>query len=138
MPILIDTCYFVALANFDDKNHEKADQLLDELLKGKWGARITLDYVLDEAITVSWIRTKNKSIVKTVYDLILGEKSICLLHQFPVKQISNAWEIFLRFSNPRRPLSFTDCVLLSYAKNKGINNLISFDDEFDGIISRIG
>ena len=137
MAILIDTGFFVALVNKDDNNHERADSLLEELLTGKWGARITTDYILDEAITVTWARTKKKALVTNVYDLFLGSEAICLLQPIPHELLSEIWEYFQQYSTIKRPLSFTDCSLLAYAKKKGIDHLMSFDEEFNGLISRI-
>lgn len=137
MSILIDTGFFVALVNKNDDNHNQADSLLEDLVKGKWGARITTDYILDEAITVTWARTKNKVLVNDVYDLFIGSEAICLLQSIPHELLSEVWKFFQQYSTLKRPLSFTDCSLLAYAKKKGIDHLLSFDKEFDGLISRI-
>lgn len=137
MSILMDTGFFVALANKDDNNHDRTNNLLEDLVTGKWGARITTDYILDEAITVTWARTKNKTLVKDVYDLFLGSEAICILQPMPHEILSETWAIFQQYCTPKRPLSFTDCSLLAYANKRGIDHLLSFDNEFDGIISRI-
>jgi predicted nucleic acid-binding protein len=137
LPILLDTGFFVALGNKDDANYSRANELLDDLLGGKWGTRITSDYVLDEAITVTWVRTKRKELVSQVYEYIFGKEAICLLQPFPKELISEAWDIFQKYSEPKRLLSFTDCTLLAYAKNRDITFLISFDSQFDGLITRI-
>ncbi len=134
---LIDTCFFVALANKDDDNHSRASELLGDLLKGNYGTRITTDYVLDEAITVAWVRTKRKSLVIQVYNYILGEDAFVLLQPFSKELIPKAWEVFNRYADHKRPLSFTDCTLLAHSKDKDISYILSFDDEFDGLITRI-
>ena len=36
-----------------------------------------------------------------------------------------------------KKLSFTDCSIIELMKNKGIDQLASFDGGFDGIVSRI-
>lgn len=73
---LIDTSFFVVLVNKDDKSHVRANNLLEDLLQGEWGTRITTDYVLDETITVTWVRTRNKAIVKDVYGFFVGQEPI--------------------------------------------------------------
>ena len=137
MTILVDTGYFVALANKDDVNHSRADILLEELLRGVYGTRITTDYILDEAITVTWIRTKNKTAVKQVYNYILGENTIVLFQPFQKELITEAWVIFEKYSEENRPLSFTDCTNLAHMKEKDISYILSFDSEFDGLSKRI-
>ncbi|MFX1513666.1 MAG: type II toxin-antitoxin system VapC family toxin [Promethearchaeota archaeon] len=137
MSILIDTGFFVALANKDDSNHTRAIELIEDLLKGKWGTRITTDYILDEAITVTWVRTRKKDLVSSVYNFILGKEAFVLLQPFPKELIPRAWELFQTYTEPKRPLSFTDCTTLAHLKNKNITQLLSFDKDFNGLVSRI-
>ncbi len=137
LPILLDTSFFVALGNKDDDNYSRANDLLQDLLEGKWGTRITTDYILDEAITVTWFRTKRKDLVKQVYEYFVGSEAICLLQPFTKEFISEAWKIFEKYSDKTRPLSFTDCTLLAHSKQRDIPVLLSFDSEFDGLITRI-
>lgn len=137
MVILIDSNYFVSLLNKDDTNHARANIIFDDLLGGTYGTRITTNFILDEAITVTWVRTKNKNIVNEVYSLFIGKEAITLVHAFPLDMIPDAWHIFNQYADLKRPLSFTDCTNISYIKKRGIDYMLSFDGEFDGIVSRI-
>lgn len=135
--ILLDTCFFVALINKDDQNHNRADQLLEDILKGMYGTRITSDYVLDEAITVTWVRTKNKGLVKDVGELIMGPQAIVALQTNPPNYLADSWSIFQKYASIDRKLSFTDCSLINFARQNNIQQILSFDSEFDGLIARI-
>ncbi|NLE05326.1 MAG: hypothetical protein GX638_11080 [Crenarchaeota archaeon] len=64
MTAFIDTCIFVALHNADDNLHQRATELMTCALKGQWGRLFTSDYVIDEAITIALMRTKNITSLK--------------------------------------------------------------------------
>lgn len=137
MVVLIDTGYFVALTNEDDENHERANELFDDLVGGAYGTRLTTDFILDEAVTVTWVRTKRKKLVEDVYSLFIGKEAMVVLHSFPHDLIEQAWEIFEKYSDKKRPLSYTDCTNIVFCQKKNIDYILSFDSEFDGILARI-
>lgn len=110
---------------------------MNELMISKYGNRITLDSVLDEAVTIAWIRTKSLDIVHQIYDLINGPKSYFTLDIRGGSMINDAWDIHKQYFSKKKPLSFTDCILIAYAKKQDILNIISFDDVFDAILGRI-
>ncbi len=135
--ILIDTSFFVAFINAKDKNNNKAKIIMKELIDGVHGHRVTLDYVLDEAITITWVRTKNKQQVENIYELINGNNSIFDLRLIDMDLINDSWINYIKYFSPKKPISFTDSMLISYAKKYGISKIVSFDDEFDGILDRV-
>ena len=137
MAILLDSNFFIAVINKDDNNFKRANILLEDLLAGNYGARITTDYVLDEAITVTWIRTKKKDYVQKVYELFIGKEAICILYDFPFDLLPETWNIFTKYSSSAKPLSFTDCSLIAFAENRNIKTMLSFDAEYDGILTRL-
>ena len=119
------------------KNIKKEKIMLKHALSGKFGNRVTLDYVFDEAITATWSRTKDMRKVKAVYTLFFGDKSIAQVKKFPLWYIPETWDVFQKYVTKRKLLSFTDCAQIYYASSNKINKIVSFDDEFDGIIQRI-
>lgn len=135
--IIIDTSFFISFLNNLDENHERSIKIMKDIIKGIYGSRITIDYVLDEAVTLTWVRFRDKNKVSKIYNLINGEESV-----FDVKTISNdmldqAWKIYLKYVDVRKPLSFTDCMLIAIANKMQIKTIVSYDDEFDGILNRI-
>ena len=137
MVIFIDSGFFVSLLNEDDDNHKRANLLFDEIVSGKYGIRLTTDFILDESVTVTWVRTRRKKLVEEVYSLFMGKEALVLLHSFPHDLIIQAWEIFEKYSDKKRPLSYTDCTNIAFCKERNIKNILSFDSEFDGILTRI-
>jgi len=52
-----------------------------------------------------------------------------------LKMLENERDTFAKYADNK--LSFTDCSIIELMKNKGIDQLASFDGGFDGIVSRI-
>ena len=71
--ILVDTGVIAAFFNRRDINHERAKALLDNLRRGKYGTGIITDYVLDETVTLLYIRTKRADLALKAGQLILTE-----------------------------------------------------------------
>jgi predicted nucleic acid-binding protein len=46
-----------------------------------------------------------------------------------------AWRLFPQYAD--RGLSFTDCTSIALLKTRGIESIVSFDADFDGIAPRI-
>ncbi len=132
--IIIDTGIIAAFYNNNDKNHKRAVILLDNLRRGKYGTGILTDYVLDETVTLLYVRSKRKELAIHVGDLIISEK---LGKFFPMSYelITKTWEKFQ--SLIEKGLSFTDCSLIAIADYLDCNDILSFDTDFDGLINRI-
>ena len=135
--ILIDTSFFIAFINSRDRNNSRAKVIMQELFDGIYGLRITLDYVLDEAITTTWVRTKNQQMVEKMYQLINGRNSSFDLRLVDIKLIDDTWINYQKYFSVKKPISFTDSMLISFAKKNNVNQIVSFDNEFDGILNRI-
>lgn len=133
MGVFADTGVFVAAANRSDKNHAAAKSLLETALKGGHGVTYTSDYVVDETITTALARTHNHMIAVNAGRLILNSPRIEKLYTGP-EEFEDAWR---RFQVLKKPMSFTDCTTLSHMERRGIKKLMSFDSEFDGLVSRL-
>ncbi|OLS22115.1 MAG: hypothetical protein HeimC3_32570 [Candidatus Heimdallarchaeota archaeon LC_3] len=137
MSIFIDTGYFVSVVNKDDENHQRSKDLSKDILSGEYGIRYTSDYILDEAISLTWRQTKRKDLVTQVFQMFSGKEAIVNVLLILEKHIEPIWEKFLRYSTIQKPLSFTDCSTLILIEEKKIDHLQSFDEEFDGLVSKV-
>jgi len=140
MSIFIDSNIFIAFANKRDKNHERALQLMDDVRRGKFGRAYTSDYIFDEAVTVALIRTRRPDIAVKVGKLILGSARegiprIARMITVDERIFLKAWENFQ--SGRFKGLSFTDHTILAQIKEYGIDMLLSFDTDFDGLTVRV-
>jgi len=132
--ILVDTGVIAAFYNSKDENHKRSLELLNKLRKGEYGAGIFTDYVLDETVTLLYVRSKKVDIALKAGEAIIEEK---LGKFFPITYdlIMRTWEKYQKLVN--KGLSFTDCSLLVVAEYFECNDILSFAKEFDGLINRI-
>ncbi|NQE46611.1 tRNA(fMet)-specific endonuclease VapC [ANME-1 cluster archaeon GoMg2] len=140
MSIFIDTGVFVGYVNKKDRDHDIAVNLLEAIMRNRYRAAFTSDYIFDEAVTVALYRTKDIRKAIDVGELIIGneEKGVDRFVNFlPVSKsiFNDAWGLFLKY--PEKMLSFTDCTSIALIKRREIDYIASFDKDFDGIVNRV-
>ncbi|MDG5758274.1 PIN domain-containing protein [Natronococcus sp. A-GB1] len=138
MSVLIDTGVFVAVQNDRDHHHDAATGALAAVLAGEFGAPYTTDYVYDEAVTLARKRTGTHREARLVGDRIAGRGSFpggIELLIVTRDRFERTVRTFERYDD--HDLSFTDASLVSLIENDGIDAVLSFDDDFDGIVDRI-
>jgi predicted nucleic acid-binding protein len=134
MAVFIDTGVFVALRNADDELHTRSRELMKKALKGEYGRTYTSDYVIDEAITTALVRTRRHDLAVDIGKYIIESPRITKL--WTTKEAFDlAWEKFKAFAD--KPLSFSDCVSLALMEKNRVNQMMSFDSGFDGLVQRI-
>ena len=133
--IFIDTGIFVAYVNKRDTNHERATEILEDVMRGKYGRAYTSDYVFDEAVTFALLKTKDVRKALNVGRLILGDDLPRFLEILFVDKVTfnKAWKYFQKY----KKLSFTDCTSIALIEEYEIDYIASFDSDFDGIVPRI-
>ena len=135
MVVFLDTGFILAIRNYDDINHTKATEIMRECLSDKYGRIIVSDFVFDETVTLTLVRTHNKSLVKDIGNYILNSPRIILLHLSETEFLAT-WELFLKYFE--NGLSFTDCSLLVLGKLFESNVYIAtFDRHFKGLLTII-
>jgi len=137
MNVFIDTGLLVTFHNTRDANHERATELMRQIVEGELGTAYTSDYIFDEAVTVALIRTHNPRNAKAVGSMMLGESNPPFLAILRVSEddFKEAWSLFSKHAERR--LSFTDCTSIALMRKRGIETIVSFDRDFDGIVLRI-
>jgi len=137
MGVFLDTGVFVAFHNIRDANHNRALELMRKVVDGELGTAYTSDYIFDEAVTVALIRTRRPENAMAVGRMILGEITSPFLAILRVGDdaFKDAWKLFPRYAERR--LSFTDCTSIALMRRRGIESIVSFDTDFDGIVPRI-
>lgn len=139
MTCLVDTDVLVAWVSKREDRHAQARALLDEALRGAWGAPFVTDYVVDEALTFLMARQAPIETAERVLALTLGHPVPGLAPAFPTVRVSD--EAF-RHSVPlfrrhyKRGLSFTDCTSLAIMAEREAQTILSFDRGFDGLVAR--
>lgn len=137
MSVFLDTGVFVAFHNTRDANHTRALELMRGIVDGELGTAYTSDYVFDEAVTVALVRTRRPENALAVGRMILGELTAPFLAILRVgdEAFKGAWRLFPRYAGRR--LSFTNCTSITLMRRRGIESIVSFDTDFDGIVPRI-
>ena len=128
--ILLDSSFIIAYKVEDDEHHEKASRLIDKIVTGEYGPPVITDYIFDESITVVFNKTHQLKIA-----IGLGNELMGALDILPINKdiFEKAWNIFKEQENTK--FSFTDCTILSFMKEMKINNIATFDKEFEKITS---
>ncbi|TQQ81489.1 type II toxin-antitoxin system VapC family toxin [Halonotius roseus] len=138
MSVFVDTGVFFAHHDTDADRHADAVAALDAVLDGEYGQPYTSDYVLDETVTLTRVRTNSFGAAETVAERIQGKPPhpdvIELLHVEP-DDVTAAMATFRRYSD--HELSFTDAMTIHLCESRGIDTVLSFDADFDGLIDRI-
>lgn len=130
--IIIDTGILAAFANEKDENHTKAIKVLDEIVEKKYGTPIITDYVLDEVVTLLYIRTKKVEISLDIGSKIIEEK-FGKYFKIPKEIVEKTWLTYKSLIS--KGLSFTDCSLLEFAKLLDCDTIATFDGGFKGLLS---
>ena len=133
MAIFLDTGVIVAARNADDKKHEKAKDLMRSALRRDYGTAYTSDYIFDEAVTLMLMRTKNPDLALDVGEFVLRSSRITKL-RVSRDDFMQAWSKFKTLK--KELLSFTDCTSLVLMDRNKIEEIMSFDSDFDGLIAR--
>jgi len=123
--ILLDSSFLVAIEVEGDENHEKAKEIRDKIINGVFGETIISDYIFDETITVTFLKTKDLGKAINV-----GEKLRNSARTIKINDdlFNISWDIFKKQKNTR--FSFTDCTSIAVLGNRKIKNIATFDKDF--------
>jgi predicted nucleic acid-binding protein len=138
MSVFVDTGVFYAHHDEDAPRHDTARAAFDELLEGQHGQLYTNDYVLDEAVTLTRKRTGEFEASKLIADRILGRgpfPPVVALRHVTRPVFSRGLDIYERYDD--HDLSFTDATIVATCETEDIEQVCSFDDDFDGVAERL-
>jgi predicted nucleic acid-binding protein len=137
MSVFVDTGVFFAHHDTDAEHHDRAVDAFDELLDGEYGQPYTNDYVLDETVTLTRT-TGSFEATDAVARRILGEKPfphvVEMLHIEP-DDVRASLDTLRRYDD--HDLSFTDATIITQCESRGIDAVLSFDTDFDGLVDRV-
>lgn len=138
MSVFIDTGVFYAHHDTDASRHQVGSQALTRVLRSpEYGEALTSEYIYDETITLTYRRTGRIADAIELGRRIRGEgypDAIELLHSSP-RLFRRAVEAYERYAE--HELSFTDALTVAAVESRGIDTVLSFDDDFDGVIERL-
>ncbi|RAW46111.1 VapC toxin family PIN domain ribonuclease [Halorubrum sp. 48-1-W] len=139
MSVFVDTGVFYAHHDLDASRHDVATEALTEVLRSAdYGHVMTSDYVYDESVTLTYRRTGRMADAIELGRRVRGvdpfPDAIDILHASrPV--FGEAVERFEQYAD--HGLSFTDAMTVALVEGHGIDAVLSFDDDFDGLVDRL-
>ncbi|MFB6359767.1 MAG: type II toxin-antitoxin system VapC family toxin [Halobacteriales archaeon] len=138
MTVLVDTGVLYADHDTDATRHEAASTALEAVYDGEFGHPYVSDYVFDEAITLTRSRTGSYDPAKRLSDRLRGQDPyprVYELIQVTSAVFEDALTTFHRYND--HALSFTDATSVAFIERHDLDGILSFDDDFDGLVDRI-
>jgi len=137
MSILVDTGVLYADHDSDATRHESAQRALEAVYDGEFGQPYVSDYIFDEAVTLTQRRAGAFEPAQRLGDRLRGVGSYPHVYELlwvSAAVFSDAVEVFERYND--HGLSFTDATISTLIDRHDIDAVLSFDDDFDGIVPR--
>ena len=137
MTVLVDTGVLYADHDTDATRHDTASTALDAVYDGEFGHPYVSDYVFDEAITLARTRTGSHASAKRLSDRLRGRNRYPQVYEMlhvSTAVFTDAIAVFERYDD--QSLSFTDATSVALIDRHGIDGILSFDDDFDGVVRR--
>ncbi|MFC6974298.1 type II toxin-antitoxin system VapC family toxin [Halomicroarcula sp. GCM10025709] len=138
MSVFVDTGVFYAHHDTDASRHAVGVAALNEVLRqASYGQVLTSEYVYDEVVTLTHRRTGNTAAGQAVGRRLRGDgypSAIDLLYSSP-SLFDDAVATHETYAD--HELSFTDAMTVAMIDHHDIDAVLSFDDDFDGIVDRL-
>jgi len=137
MTVLVDSGVFYAQADRSASRHETATKALSAVLHGEYGQPYLTDYIYDETVTLALARTDSHAEAMRLGRQLRGAgdfPDLFSLRNLSQSVFETAVGVFERYDDQR--LSFTDATTVAFAETNDIDTVLSFDDDFDGLVDR--
>lgn len=124
---LVDSGVWIGAANPKDAHHREATSVLKSILSGELGKAIITDLIFSEVVT--YIRNKiGRSQSVEAAKMLIDSERIEIVH-IDENMFNAAFFMFERYP----ALSFADAASVAVMKDRGVNQLVSFDKGFNGV-----
>lgn len=123
--IVLDSSFIIAYHNTRDVHHMTAKPAMEEIISGKWGRPLLLEYVFLEVVTVLLAR-RGLTVASNVASILLQAHELDFV---PCSELFlDTLEIFRGQVNTA--LSFTDAAIVALARRQDIGVIATFDRDF--------
>jgi len=136
MTILVDTGVVYADHDTNATRHAAASDALNTVYDSEFGQPYVSDYIFDEAVTLTLTRGSFEPAKRlgqrlrgvdpypAVYEMLSVSSAVFV----------DAVETFERYDD--QTLSFTDTTTVALCERHSLDAVLSFDDDFDGVVHR--
>jgi len=126
--VVLDASFLIAFHNRKDVHHLAAAEVMEEVVAGRWGQGLLLEYVFLEVVTVLLMRRDHR-FASHVGTLLLDASEIDFL---PCSDFFlDTFAVFR--DQPAGRLSFTDAAIVAAARRHGAEAVATFDLDFVGL-----
>jgi predicted nucleic acid-binding protein len=126
--LILDSSFLIAFHNKQDAHHSAAARVMEDLLGGKFGQALLLEYVFLEVVTVLLAR-RGLPVATSVAQALLNAREVEFV---PCSEFFT--EVFETFSSQKKTsLSFTDAAIVTMAKRQSGAFIATFDKDFRSI-----
>jgi predicted nucleic acid-binding protein len=140
MSVLVDTGVLYAAFDRAASRHDTAQGALRTVLtEASYGQVVTTEYVYDETVTLTAERTNSTQRAIELGRRLLSSDGewgqaveVRLVGRAVFEEAADAFE---RYDD--HGLSFTDATTTAFAERERVDGVLSFDDDFDGVVERL-
>ena len=138
MSVFVDTGVFYAHHDTDASRHAVGAEALTEVLRSpEYGRVMTSDYIYDEAVTLTQMRTGDVEAGLELGRRIRGDGYPSAVELLYSSQRLFDRAVTIQQTYADHELSFTDASSVAMVESNDIDCLLSFDDDFDGVVDRL-
>lgn len=137
--IVIDTDVLIAFISKRETEHQAAKGLVENALSGRWGTPFVTDFIIDEGLTLLMARKARLEAAERLIALFSPADPAAPVSLLPIRVGEEAFTSSLGLfrRHYERGLSFTDCTTVAVAEQRQVAQVASFDDGFDGLVTRV-
>lgn len=138
MTVLVDTGVVYADHDMDATCHDTAASALEAVYDGGFGQPYISDYVFDESVTLTRTCTGSHAAATGLSDRLRGRDRYPRVYDLlyvTAAVFADSIEVFERYDD--QDLSFTDATSVALIRRHDIDGILSYADDFDGIVARI-
>ena len=137
MTVIVDTGVLYADHDTDASRHDAATRAVEAIYDGEFGQPYVSDYIYDEAVTLT-LKRSDVEAAKVLGKRIRGVDPYPTTYEMrsiSAAVFADAVSVFERYDDQQ--LSFTDASTVALCERHAIDAVVSFDDDFDGVVDRI-
>ena len=137
MTVLVDTGVLYADHDTDAARHDAASNAIEAVYDGEFGLPHISDYIYDEATTLT-LKRGSFGPAKRLGERLRGADPYPQLYEMlrvSRAVFTDAIDLFEQYDDQQ--LSFTDATTIALCERHAIDMVMSFDDDFDGLIDRV-
>jgi hypothetical protein len=127
MMYLVDSGVWIGAFIPKDRHHQEAVAMLKEILKGKLGKVLITNLIFSEVVTYIRRKVGERQSIEAARAL-LNSDHVEIIH-IDEHTFNAAYHMFERYHG----LSFTDAASVAVMRDRGVQQMLSFDKGFDGI-----